>query len=70
MAGPCDPIMKNIADLENERRELQEELKRASTPDKPFLASQIKKLTNRIKTEKQALKQCLEDHPLHQGPLK
>lgn len=69
MADPCAPIMKNIEELEAERRSLQEELQEASPQEKPFIVSQIKAVNAMIKTQQNALNRCHADHPVPDQPI-
>src|SRR5829696_4777957 len=59
----CQDIADSIAEMEQERRDLQAELQQAATGQKAFLASQIKALTRRIAAANDQLTDCLQRIP-------
>jgi seryl-tRNA synthetase len=55
----CRPIQQEIDGLKAGRARLQAALQRASTPEKPELAAEIKALTRQIATKNARLKTCV-----------
>jgi hypothetical protein len=67
----CQPIVDQIGDLEAEISAYKADLQRASTGQKPFLASQIKRQNRQVRNLRQSLARCNEQFggPVAPPPL-
>jgi hypothetical protein len=65
----CQPLADEIAELEQERNDLQAELQQAPTGQKASLATRIKALNRRIATLEDQFTECLRNAPPAPEPL-
>jgi NTE family protein len=66
----CQAVAAEIAELEAERADLQEDLRAAAPGGKGAIAAQIRALNGQIRTKEQALRVCVLNHPQERLPLR
>jgi NTE family protein len=69
LAPDCQLIANGIAELEDERESLQEDLRSAAPGEKGAIAGQIRALNGQIGREERRLQACIAERPRLPGPL-